>query len=133
MLDNEERDPRLPGSNTILLSPKEGIEGLFDGTTIAILVKTVEEGSKDLVEIEDLAGELGIMGSPEQAAACRLLVDQIHGAVTAPEMFEVRWRVYQEMSAIRDAREAFADASRRNFVAVQDRQATLSAHKGERG
>lgn len=130
MLDNEERDPRMPGTNAIELTPKEGIEGLFDATTREVLVTAVEDGLKDLDEIEDLAGQLEIMGSPEQAAAGLLLVDQIHGAVTALEMFEVRWRVYQEISAIRDAREAFADACRRNLVAVQERQPTRSARKG---
>lgn len=68
MLDDSEREPRMPGTKSIMLSPKEGIEGLFDRITRAILVEAVEDGFKVLDELDDLTGELAIIDIPEQAA-----------------------------------------------------------------
>lgn len=118
MLDNEEREPRMPGTKTILLAPEGGIEGLFDAVTREILVEAIEDGFKVLDEIEDLAGELAIVGTPEQAAASRRLGDQILDAVGAMEAFAQFSDTYDEILEIGRAREAFANAARSSLVAV---------------
>lgn len=118
MLDDEEREPRMPGTKTILLSPEGGIEGLFDAVTREILVEAIEDGFKILDEIEDLAGELAIVGTPKQATASRRLGDQILDAVGAMEAFAQFSDTYDEILAIGHAREAFANAARSSLVAV---------------
>ena len=118
MLDDEEREPRMPGIKTILLSQEGGIEGLFDSIKREILVEAIEDGFKVLDEIEDLAGELAIVGTAEQAAASRRLGDQILDAVGAMESFAQFSDAYREILAIGRAREAFANAARSSLVAV---------------
>lgn len=118
MLDDVEREPRMPGTKSILLSPEDGIDGLFDAVTREILVEAIEDGFKVLAEIEDLAGELAIVGTTEQAAACRRLGDQILDAVGAMEAFAPFSDTYDEILAIGHAREAFADAARSSLVTV---------------
>ena len=119
VLDDEEREPRMPGCKTILLSPEDGIDGLFDEVIREILVEAVEDGFTVIEEIDDLAGELEIIGSPEQTVATRLLTDQILDAVGELEMFTRSSDAYLAILAIREARAAFADASRRSLVGLQ--------------
>lgn len=118
MLDDSERKPRMPGTKSILLSPKEGIEGLFDSITREILVEAVEDGFKVLDELDDLTGELAIIGTPEQAATARLLAEQLLDAVGCLEMFAQSSLAYAEVLAMRDARESFAEAARDNLLAA---------------
>lgn len=118
MLDDEEREPRMLGTKSILLSPEGGIEGCFDATTREILVGAIEDGFKVLDEIEDLAGELAIVGTPDQALASRRLGDQILDAVGAMEAFARSSDTYDEVRAIGHAREEFAKAARSSLVAV---------------
>jgi len=118
MLDDSEREPRMPGTKSILLSPKEGIEGVFDGITREILVEAVEDGFKVLDELDDLTGELAIIGTPEQAATARLLAEQLLDAVGCLETFAQSSLAYAEVLAIRDARESFAEAARDNLLAA---------------
>ncbi|WP_406633627.1 hypothetical protein [Pseudarthrobacter quantipunctorum] len=56
MLDDQEREPRMPGAKTVLLTHEDGIEGLFDSITREILVEAIEDGFKVLDEIEDMRG-----------------------------------------------------------------------------
>lgn len=116
MLDDSEREPRMPGTKSILLSPEQGIEGVFDSITREIIVEAVEGGFKVLDEMDDLTGELAIIGTPEQAATARLLTEQILDAVGSMEMFSHPSDAYEEILAIRDVMESFATAARDNLL-----------------
>lgn len=118
VLDDSKREPRMPGTKSILLSPKQGIEGVFDRITREIIVEAVEDGFKVLDEMDDLTGELAIIGTPEQAATARLLTDQILDAVGSLEMFAHPSDAYAEILAIRGAKESFAEAARDNLLAA---------------
>lgn len=108
MLDDSEREPRMPGTKSILLSPKEGIEGLFDRITRAILVEAVEDGFKVLDESYGRTGHHrhSRAGRDREAAGrttarCRRLL----------EMFAQSSLANAELLAMRDARESFAEAA----------------------
>lgn len=118
MLDDKEREPRLPGTKSILLSPEKGINGVFDSITRAILIEAVEDGFNVLSELEGLIGELAIIGTSEQASAAGRLAGQILKAVGCLEAFAQSSRAYAEILAIRVARESFADAARENLLAA---------------
>lgn len=118
LLDDAEREPRIPGTKSILLAPPEGIDGVFDGITRDIIVEAVEEGFKAMDEIDDLVGELAIIGTPEQAAAARTLGERMIDAIGCLEMFARPSDAYPEILAIREARESFAEATRGNLLAT---------------
>ena len=100
----------MPGEKSVLFSPKEGIEGLFDSVAREILVEAIEEGFNVLDEIDDLRGELAIVGSPNQTAAADELGGRILDATGSLEMFARYSDTSEEIYAIRYARESFAEA-----------------------
>lgn len=112
MLDDQERKPRMPGTKSVLLSPEEGIDGVFDGITREIIVEAVEHGFEVLDELDSLTGELAIIGTAEQIEAARLLADQILGAVGSLEIFAMSSDAYERILAIREAKESFSESSR---------------------
>lgn len=120
-LDNDERDPRMPGEKSVLLSPQDGIDGLFDSVAREVLVEAIEEGFKVMEEIDDLRGELAIIGSPEQATSAEELGDQILEATGALEIFARYSDAEKEIYAIRDARDSFAEAARASLLATESR------------
>lgn len=112
MLDDQERKPRMPGTKSVVLSPEEGIDGVFDGITREIIVEAVEHGFEILDELDSLTGELAIIGTAEQVEAARLLADQILGAVGSLEIFAMSSDAYEQILAIRKAKESFSESSR---------------------
>lgn len=117
-LDDDKRASRIPGEKSILFSPKEGIEGLFDNVAREILFEAIEKGFNVLDEIDDLRGELAIVGSPEQTAAADELGSRILDATGSLEMLarysDAEWEIY----ALRSARESSAQAARVSLFAT---------------
>lgn len=121
-LDDDKRVPRMPGEKSVLFTPKEGIDGLFDSVAREILVEAIEEGFKVLDEIDDLRGELAIVGSPEQAAAADELGGRILDATGSLEIFARYSDASDEIYAIRYARGAFAEAARASLLVTESRK-----------
>lgn len=111
-LDDDEREPRIPGYKSILLSPSEGIPGVIDATDREILVEGIEQGIKHLEELDSLAGELAIIGNPNQVAVAKKLRDQVLDAVGTLDSFERSSLAYSEVIAISTLQEQFSDAAR---------------------
>ncbi|MGC0236845.1 hypothetical protein [Arthrobacter sp. SD76] len=133
LLDDEEREPRMPGIKSVLLAPEGGIEGVIDELKREILVEAVEEGFAAVEELENLMGELAIIGSHAQEAACRRLTDELIEAVGTLEMFSRASDCYAQIAALVDARFAFADASRDNLVSFQDTKSPAKKSEGGGG
>ncbi|MBT2547199.1 hypothetical protein [Arthrobacter sp. ISL-65] len=73
-------------------------------------------------EIDDLRGELAILGSPEQAVAADELGDPILEAIGSLEMFAKYSDAWEEIHAIRHARDSFAEAARASLLATESRR-----------
>jgi hypothetical protein len=119
-LDDDERDPRIPGSKSILFAPEEGVDGLFDSVAREILVEAIEDGFKVIDEMDDLRGELAILGSPEQTEAADELGDRILEAIGSLEMFAKYSVAWEEIHAIRHGRDSFAEAARTSLLATEN-------------
>lgn len=111
-LDPDDRSVRMPGETSILLTPKQGIPGVFDEVTRSILVEAVEDAFERLDALEELAAEITPLGTVEEVAAARALHEalwEVAGGMEAYQAFDV---VADAVEAARVARDAFAQAAR---------------------
>lgn len=111
-LDDNERDPRIPGYLSIQPTPSEGVPGIIDEIGREILVEGIEKAYEHLEELDALAGELAIIGSPSQISVSEKLRDQLLDAIGAVERFEKSSHAYEEIIAVSTLQEQFSDSSR---------------------
>src|SRR4030095_12439018 len=57
-LDPEEREHRMAGHTTILLTPEEGIPGILDTEARSIIVEAIEDAFERLQELENAVAEI---------------------------------------------------------------------------
>ncbi|MFD4583189.1 hypothetical protein [Streptomyces sp. NPDC058434] len=114
-LDREVRSERLPGHTTVLLTPDEGIPGVLDPIARGILVEAIESGFERFHELEELAAELTLIGSSEEAAAAGELLEHLIYAIGALEGFVPFDEAADAVQDCRSARDAFAAEARRSL------------------
>ncbi|MGP3687441.1 hypothetical protein ACTVZO_22525 [Streptomyces sp. IBSNAI002] len=114
-LDREMRSERLPGHTSILLTPDDGIPGVLDATTRAIVVETIEEGFERLNELEELVAELTLIGSPEEAATAGELLERLGDCIGHLEVFAPFDDAADAVERCRSARDAFSIEARRSL------------------
>lgn len=111
-LDSDSREERMPGATTILLTPEEGIEGVFDETTRDILVEAVEDAFERLNELEEIAAEVALIGTPDEVAAASQLHESLWEVVGLLEGFAPFDDATDAVERCRAARDRFTDAAR---------------------
>lgn len=111
-LDREDRHERMPGYSTISLTPDEGIPGVFDASTRAIIVEDVEAAFERLNKLEELAAEIALVGTPEEVAAAGDLHDALWYVVGLLEGFAPFDEAADAVDACRSARDRFTEAAR---------------------
>ena len=61
----------MPDHTTILLTPEQGIPGVFDEVTRSILVDAVEDAFERLDALEEVAAEIALVGTVEPGSTDR--------------------------------------------------------------
>lgn len=111
-LDRDNRNERMPGYKTILLTPAEGLPGIFDELTRTILVEALEDAFSRLDSIELLTAQVALIGTPEEAKTARSLHEALWDAVGMLEMYASFDDAFEAISAVRTAKDRFAEAAR---------------------
>jgi hypothetical protein len=114
-LDRESRHTRLPGYTTILLIPEEGIPGIVDSLTRDILVDGIESASEELNALEELAAEITLIGTPDEATAASELHDRLWDVVGMLEGFVPFEDAADAVQECRSIRDAFSVAARQSL------------------
>jgi hypothetical protein len=111
-LDADDRDKRMPGHTTILLTPQEGLPGIFDEDTRAILVEAVEDAFSRLDSMELLVAEVALIGTPEQTKTARALHEALWDVTGLLEAYASFHDAADAVEAVRRAKDQFAEAAR---------------------
>jgi hypothetical protein len=111
-LDREDRQPRLPGFTSILLTPDDGVPDVLDGVAREIIVDCVEEAFERLNMLEELAAEIALVGTPEEALAAREVEESLWEVVGMLEGFAAFDDAADAIQRCRSARDTFAAAAR---------------------
>lgn len=111
-LDVDGRDKRMPGYTTILLTPEEGLPGIFDEVTRIILVEAVEDAFSRLDSMELLLAEVALIGTPEQTQTARALHEALWTVTGLLEAYASFDDAADAVEAARRARDQFAEAAR---------------------
>jgi hypothetical protein len=111
-LDRDSRNERMPGYTTILLTPKEGLPGIFDELTRTILVEAIEDAYSRLDEMELLVAQIALIGTLEEAIAARTLHEALWDAAGMLETYASFDDACEVVLAARRARDHFAEAAR---------------------
>lgn len=111
-LDRDDRDERMPGYTTILLTPEEGLPGIFDELTRTILVEAVEDAFSRLDSIELLVAQVALIGTPEEAKTARGLHEALWDATGLLEAYASFDDTADAVEAVREAKDQFAEAAR---------------------
>jgi hypothetical protein len=111
-LDRDDRDERMPGYTTILLTPVGGLPGILDQLTRTILVEAIEDAFKRLDSMELLTAQLALIGAPEEARASRTLHEALWDAVGLLEAYASFDDAADAVEVARRARDQFANAAR---------------------
>jgi hypothetical protein len=111
-LDRDSRDERMPGYTTILLTPEEGLPGVFDEVTRAILVEAIEDAFSKLDSMNILEAQIALIGTSEEAETAKALNDALLDAVGRLEIYAPFDEAAEAVLAVKDMREQFAKAAR---------------------
>jgi len=111
-LDRDERQIRMPGYTTILLTPEEGIPEVFDEHTRGIIVEAVEDAFARLDALEETAAEIALVGTTEEVSAARSLHEALWDAAGSLESYAPFDVAADAVERARAARDAFARAAR---------------------
>lgn len=111
-LDRDDRSVRIPGYTTVLLTPEQGIPGVFDEVTRSILVEAIEDAFERLDALEEVAAEIALVGTVEEVDSAQGLHEalwEVAGGLESYQAFDV---VADAVERARAARDAFTSASR---------------------
>jgi len=114
-LDRQEREDRLPGHKSILLTLEEGLPGILDDIDRSILVDAIEDSFERLNDLEGLVAEISIVGTTSEANAARALHEalwDVTGMLEAYEQFDI---VADAVEACRSARDDFTRVARQGL------------------
>ncbi|MCX5159996.1 hypothetical protein OOK39_12000 [Streptomyces sp. NBC_00264] len=114
-LDSDNREERLPGHRTILLSPEGGIPGVLDSLTRHILIEDIEAAFEKLNNLEELIAEITLIGTPGEAMTASDVHDilgSVVGHLEAFSPFDVAADLIEES---RTARDMFAEEARESL------------------
>ncbi|GAA1681106.1 hypothetical protein GCM10010977_32200 [Citricoccus zhacaiensis] len=111
-LDRDNRPVRMPAHTTILLTPEQGIPGVFDRVTRAILVEAVEEAFERLDVLEEVAAEIALVGTVEEVSSAHALHEALWDVVGGLESYQAFDVVADAVERARAARDNFTRASR---------------------
>jgi hypothetical protein len=115
-LDREARAVRMPGYTTILLTPVEGLPGVFDEISRAIIVEAVEDAFDALNQVEELEAEVQLIGSPTEGHAAVALVEALWEVVGFLEGYGPFDDAADAVLRAKAAREAFRVAARESLM-----------------
>mgnify|MGYP006908185442 CR=1 FL=1 len=119
-LDRDDRPVRMPDHTTILLTPEQGIPGVFDEVTRSILVDAVEDAFERLDALEEVAAEIALVGTVEEVDSARALHEALWDVAGGLESYQALDVVADAVERARAARDAFTSASRRALRAGGD-------------
>ena len=128
-LDDESREERLPSTASILLTPEEGIPGLFDATARTIIVEACEESFKRLNKLELIVVEIELIGSPEESLASLKLYDALCDAVGLLETYSQFSETADQVDMCKKYRELLVDASRTSLKITGSISEVMSARR----
>lgn len=111
-LDRDDRPVRMPAHTTILLTPEQGIPGVFDEVTRSILVEAVEDAFERLDALEEVAAEIALVGTVEEVDSARGLHEALWDVAGGLESYQPSDVVADAVERARAARDAFTSASR---------------------
>jgi len=111
-LDPDERAIRMPGYTSILLTPDDGLPGVFDKTTREILVEVIEDAFERLNHLEETAAEIALVGTADEVSTARALHEALWDVVGWLETYAPFDVVADNVEHCRAARDAFAQAAR---------------------
>jgi len=111
-LDPDEREVRMPGFTTILLTPATGLPGVLDGTMRGIIVDAVEEAFARLDVLEEMTAEIALVGTVAEVNAATELHEALWEATGCLESYASSNATMGAVLRCRSAREAFAQAAR---------------------
>lgn len=111
-LDRDDRAVRMPGHTTILLTPDEGLPGVLDAITREILVEEIEKAFERLDELEEVAAEIALVGSPSEVEAASELHESLWSVVGLLEAYAPFDEAADAVEACRSARDRFLQAAR---------------------
>jgi hypothetical protein len=111
-LDRDPREERIPGATSILLTPDEGIPGVFDETTRAILVEAIEDAFERLDALEEIAAEVALIGTADEVTAASQPHEALWEVAGHLEVFAPFDVAADAVERCRAARNRFTDAAR---------------------
>ncbi|MEV0891435.1 hypothetical protein [Promicromonospora sp. NPDC050262] len=114
-LDIDGRRVRMPGFTSILLTPEEGIDGVFDAITRDIIVEAVEDAFERLDALEETASEIALVGTPAEIETARNLHEALWDVAGLLESYQSFDSAADAVERARAARDAFAQAARRGL------------------
>ena len=111
-LDHDDRPVRMPAHSTILLTPEQGIPGVFDAVTRSILVEAVEDAFERLDALEEMVAEIALVGTVEEVRSAQGLHEALWDAAGGLESYQAFDVVTDAVLRAKAARDAFTTASR---------------------
>jgi hypothetical protein len=114
-LDPEEREHRMAGHTTILLTPEEGIPGILDTEARSIIVEAIEDAFERLQELENAVAEIALIGTTSEAEAAREMHQALWQVVSLLEGFQRFDLAADAVEACRSARDGFMRAARQGL------------------
>ena len=102
----------MPGYTSILMTPDDGLPGLFDETTREIIVDDLEAAFKRLDKLEEAAAEIALVGTPEEVRTATELHDALWTVVSLLETYAPFDDAADAVERCRTARDRFAEAAR---------------------
>lgn len=116
VLDRGERRERIPGHKSVLLTPEAGVPPVIDQVTRAILVEAVEEALRRLDDLEVLATELAVIGSPDEGEAAGELLESLAYVVGLLEAFSPFDEAANAIDSVRSSRDRLLKAMRSSLM-----------------
>jgi hypothetical protein len=115
LLDDDEREERLPGYTSIFMTSDEGLPPFLDESSRNILIGGCYDAMKRLEKMALVIVEIQLIGSPEESLASLKLFDALWDAVGLVESFAKFSDAADQVDLCRKYRELLVDAARSSF------------------